>query len=167
MNKKIVIITVCVSLAVILLTVGTVLLLKNDYNKGKANKDGMTITVGTAEGKKGDIVKVPVTIKNNTGFAAMLLDFNFDSDCLEYTGYTDGDVIKSYNFNATGNSLKFVCLESEDTSKNGCLFEIEFKILTDKKQNCEIKLNIGENGVGNMNEEYVKVSAQNGKVKIK
>lgn len=165
MNKKVVIIVAAVVLAVALVITGTVLILKSSFG-GSASGDP-TITVGTVSGSKGDTVKVPVEISGNPGIMAFLLEFNYDKDALEYTGYKEGNFLTGYDVNATEGTVKFLNLEDKDVKKDGTLIYLEFKILDDSKSESEIELVIGENSICNYNEETIDVAAVNGKVKIK
>ncbi|MBR7132577.1 MAG: hypothetical protein IKD04_03510 [Clostridia bacterium] len=165
MNKKVVIIVAAVVLAVALVITGTVLILESSFG-GSASGDP-TITVGTVSGSKGDTVKVPVEISSNPGIMAFLLEFNYDKEALEYTGYKEGDFLTGYDVNATEGTVKFLNLEDNDVAKNGVLIYLEFKILDGAAAKNDIKLVIGENSICNYNEEVIEVTAKDGSVKVK
>lgn len=125
------------------------------------------IKVGTVSGKKGQTVRVPVTIDSNPGIMAMLLEFKYDSDVLKYTGYSEGNVLSDYEFAEKDGGLTFLAVESKDVKDNGDLFYLEFEILSDKAQDSAVEIIVGDDSISNYDEEFVKVSGTNGKVTIK
>lgn len=138
----------------------------NSSSEGKKPSSGNAeIKVGTVSGKKGQTVRVPVTIKSNPGIMAMLLEFKYDKDVLKYKGYAEGNVLSDYEFAEKDGALTFLAVESKDVSDNGDLFYLEFEILKEKESTVEII--VGDDSISNYDEEFVKAKGTNGKVKIK
>lgn len=170
MKKKIIIIS-AIAVAVIGVIVGTIALLVSFFAVDTKDPNVSTtsntavITVGDAEGKKGDTVKIPVDISENGGFMASLLNISYDSSALKYIGYEKGEVLTDYEFSESDGSLKFLGLENEDVTDNGTLFTLKFEILTDSKQKTEIKLDVED--IINYDEESLTTSVENGEVTVK
>ena len=98
--------------------------------------DGLTITVGTASGKAGDTVTVPVTFSNNPGILSAKLTFGFNSDLLELTNITNGEVFTGVNVLFEANIEKGTVVFDNSTadsavSANGALLTLTFKIRTE------------------------------------
>lgn len=180
MKKKIIIIS-AIAVVVIGAIIGSTVLLvslfsadKNDTssveqvdNKDYAEQKGdAKFTVGTASGAKGDIVKIPVSIDNNPGFIASLMNFQYDNTVVKYIGYEKGDFLTDYEFADNNGVLKFLNLEegNEDVKNNGLLFNIKFEILKDSAET-DIKLNIED--VINYDEQNIKTAVTNGKITAK
>lgn len=126
-----------------------------------------TITAGTVSGSKGKIVKVPVSIAKNPGIMAMIFDIEYDSSLLKYSGYSEGNVLSDYEFSEGTDKITFLNVEQKNITKNGNLFFIEFEILSNKAQDCEIKLTVKDDSFCNYDEQLIKVESKNGKVTIK
>ena len=170
MKKKIIIIS-AIAVAVIGVIVGTIALLVSSFLVDTENPDVSTITgtavitLGDDEGEKGDTVKIPVDVSENGGFMASLLNFSYDSSALKYIGYEKGDVLTDYEFSEGDGSLKFLGLENEDVTATGTLFTLKFEILTDSKQETEIKLDVED--IINYDEQSLTTTVENGKVTVK
>ncbi len=175
-KKKIIIIS-AISAAVLAVIIAAIILLvsffdfggkkpnDNDVSSGYAQQDGDAVfTVGSAEGAKGDIVKVPVKISNNPGFIASLMSFKYDNKVLEYIGYEKGDFLEDYEFSNKDGVLKFLGLEEEDVSDNGLLFNLKFEIAADSGE-FDIKLEIED--VINYDEQIIRTAVENGKITVK
>ena len=176
-KKKIIIIS-AISVAVLAVIITAIILLSSffDFSGKKPNdssivngeyavQDGDAVfTVGSAEGSKGDIVKIPVKISNNPGFMASLMSFKYDNNVLEYIGYEKGDFLEDYEFSNKEGVLKFLGLEENDVSDNGLLFNLKFEIIADSGKS-DIKLEIDD--VINYNEQIIKTANENGKITVK
>lgn len=138
----------------------------SDGTKSESDKKGgdAKITVGSTQGKKGSIVKIPVNIENNPGFTAALLSFKYDKSVVKYIGYEKGNVLSDYEFNDKDGTLKFLCLENGDVDKDGLLFYIKFEVL---KASAESNIELTVEDVVNYDEQSVKTAASNGKISSK
>ncbi len=127
---------------------------------------GTVITVESVSGKVGKKVTVPVSIKDNPGFMAMLLQFDYDASVLKYKGYTQGDFLTNYQFNDENGTLRFLNLEDKDVKNNGVLVNLEFEILSEKAEKTDIKLVVGKDSIANQKEELISAKSLNGTVTI-
>ena len=151
-------------MAVVLAIVGTTLLLTKVFSDGQGNQNGPAqITVGSVEGKTGDIVKVSVEISNNPGIGAEMFTFTYDSEAVKYIGYEKGNVLSDYEFSDNNGTLKFLGLENGDVDTNGTLFSLKFEVLGNKGS--DIKINVED--VINFDEEDVETTTKNGKITVK
>ncbi len=175
-KKKIIIIS-AISVAVLAVIITAIILLTSFFDFGGKKDDGSNVssgyaqqdgdavfTVGSAEGSKGDIVKVPVKISNNPGFVASLMGFKYDTKILKYIGYEKGEFLEDYEFSDKDGVLKFLGLEDADVSDNGLLFNLKFEIVADSGES-DIKLEIED--VINYDEQIIKTAAENGKITVK
>lgn len=135
-----------------------------DKNQSTDKIGNAKITVGTAEGKKGSIVKVPVEISNNPGFMAAMFNFKYDNTVVKYLGYEKGEVLTDYQFVDDKGTLKFLCLENGDVATNGVLFYVKFEVL---KGSAESDIELTVDDVVNYNEKSIKTTAENGKITVK
>ncbi len=126
-----------------------------------------TISAGAASGSKGKTVRVPVSIAANPGIMAMIFDIEYDSSLLKYSGYSKGNVLSDYEFSENKGKLTFLNVEQNNITKNGNLFFLEFEILSDKAQDCEIKISVRDDGFCNYDEQLIGVKSKNGKITIK
>lgn len=182
MKKKIIIIS-AIAVVVIGAIIGSTVLLVSLFSAEKnatssvqevsgsedtyaEQKGDAKFTVGTASGAKGDIVKIPVSIDNNPGFIASLMNFQYDNTVVKYIGYEKGDFLTDYEFADNNGVLKFLNLEEgdKDVKNNGLLFNIKFEILKDSAET-DIKLNIED--VINYDEQNIKTAVTNGKITAK
>lgn len=124
------------------------------------------ISVGSVSGKVGKKVTVPVSIKANPGFMAMLLEFNYDSSVVKYKGYTPGDFLTDYQFNDQKGSLKFLTLQDSDVNKNGVLVNLEFEILKEAPKT-DIIIKVAEDSIANQKEQLIIAKGVNGTITIK
>ncbi len=136
---------------------------KRDDNK----KTNVTIAVGSAEAKVGDTVKLPVTIKGNPGIMALLIDFKFDSECLQFVGFEKGKIFSDYETSDDKGIVRLMCVENEDVKGDGKIITLEFKIIGDKATKTEVSVALEENSICNYDEELISAKGKNGTVKIK
>lgn len=179
MDKKKMIIISSIAAAVIVAIVGVVILLSTVFSgdngdstdKAPVSAGGsITVNVGSAEAENGAIVKVPVTVSNNSGFTASLVNVTFDGKVLEYMGYEKGDVINDYEFVPADNAVSILHSEPElkDTTKNGTLYTLKFKVVGKSGEKSEVKLNIPDDGgFINLDEKDVVPKITNGTVTVK
>lgn len=105
--------------------------------------DALTITVGTASGKVGETVTVPVAISNNPGILAAKLKFSFDSEKLELTGMTNGEVFAGDRMMFQPNCEQAVAVWENSTANNlvnanGTLLTLTFKIKDGAAGECSV-----------------------------
>ena len=172
MNKKTLIIIIASVIAVALIATAAIVILSksfskkdNDTSSGIIASDAVII-VGSVKGEVGKKVSVPVSIKNNPGIMAMLLEFKYDNAVLKYKGYTQGDFLTEYQFNDDNGTLRFLNLEDGDVKKDGVLVNLEFEILT-KTDKTDITINVADDAIANYNQDLIAVKGVNGEVKIK
>ena len=139
---------------------------------GCAKRDGdkntnLTISVGSADAKVGDTVKLPVTIKGNPGIMAMLIDFKFDSECLQYVGFEKGKIFSDYETSDDNGIVRLMCIEDEDVKGDGKIVTFEFKVISDKAKTTEVSVALEDNSICNFDEELIAAKGKNGTVKIK
>lgn len=100
--------------------------------------DGVTFSVGTAEGEAGDIVNVPVYLESTSGVANFDMKVSFDKELLTPVANTDG-TCGVWNQDMTNGawkiaadqgdgSIKVVFASSKNSAIGGQLFYIPFKI---------------------------------------
>ena len=158
----------CISLAlVLLLSLSFVGCAKRDNSSDNNNKAKVTISVGSAEGAKGDTVKLPVKVSGNPGIMALLIDFKFDAEQLQFVGFEKGKIFSDYETTDSKGVVRLMCVENEDVKGDGEIVSLEFKIISDKKGKTEVSVALEDNSICNYNEELIPAKAKNGTVKIK
>lgn len=130
------------------------------------NKDTM-ISVSSVDAKIGKNVKIPVKISGNPGIMALLIDFTYDAEMLEYVGYEKGKIFSDYEINQKDGNLRLICIENGDVKGNGELLTLEFKVVAKKAGKTEVGVVLEENSICNYDEELIKATGENGTVKIK
>ena len=90
------------------------------YAEGAAS-----ISVGSASGKPGDPVSIPVYISNNPGFASAKATITYDSDVLELTGMSNGLM------NGAVNGALINHASMDNVTSDGVLFTANFVIRSD------------------------------------
>ena len=162
--KKNVIIIAAVVLAVAIIAVGAIFVIPA-ITGGKNSTP--VIKVGSETVSSGKTVKVPVTISENPGFMAILLEFEYDTKLLKYVNYSEGSFLDDYNISEKDGVIKFLSLGDKDIKKNGEIVYLEFEAIGAAGSEAEIKLNLAEGSICNFDEEVIKGKAENGKITIK
>ena len=91
-----------------------------------------TISISNVSADPGKEVTVSISISNNPGIMAMAFCITYDSDVLEYTGYTKGYLSKyTIKDHPDKGHISFVNDESSDKAKNGTMLSVKFKIKDD------------------------------------
>lgn len=166
-KKKIVIITAAAA-AAIALFVGLGVYLSSVFSSDGGSKSAKaTITVGSVSGEAGKTVQVPVEISGNPGAMGFFLQFNYDSEALEYISFEKGGLLTDCEISEEDGSLKLISVEDGDVEKDGALVYLTFKIRDGASGDSEIELICEENSVCNYDEESVAVNAVNGKISVK
>ncbi len=151
---------------------------KGDGNKGGTPSDSTpvvdkgNVTIGDFEGKTGDIIDVPIKLSENPGILAGMFIFEFDSKALEYVDYEKGDILNIVDEDdviATAGTVSCLMEASElkDTTKNGTLITLQFKVKDGAaKGDYTIKYS-SESQISNFNEEWIKPQISDGKITVK
>ena len=95
--------------------------------------DPVIIRVGSAAGKAGDEVCVPVTLEDNPGFSGFTFTVSSD-DALELTDITRGELLEasaSGSFTTNIRSAQVRWKDSVNTTGDGVLFYLTFKLSAD------------------------------------
>ncbi len=161
MKKKLIFIILAAVLALALIITGSVLALKNAFG------NNTIISVGATSGSVGEKVKVPVEISGNPGFAALMIDFEYDTSLLKYITYDKGDVLSDYGIDEKDGSIRFLSLEYEDKNADGVLFYLVFEIIGNSKSSAEIKAILEEDNLINSASESISAKTENGAIEIK
>ena len=142
--------------------------LSSVFSSGGAAKSGKaTVTIGSVSGEAGKTVKVPVKFTDNPGAMGFFLQFEYDSEALEYISFEKGDLLSDCEVSGSNGSLKLISVEENDVKKDGNLVYLSFKVRDGASGDCEIKLINDENSVCNYNEESIAINAVNGKISVK
>jgi hypothetical protein len=93
-----------------------------------------TITAGTASGKPGETVSIPLSISNNSGIIALYCSINYDDTQLKLTRVTNGSVLTdpAHSGALTSNPYRLcfdMSLSSSNNINNGVFATLEFEIL--------------------------------------
>ena len=160
MKKKI----LCLALSVLLIFGLTLVGCRKQEESKKAD---VTVSVGSAEAKVGDTVKLPVTIKGNPGIMALLIDFKFDSESLQFVGFEKGKIFSDYETSDAKGVVRLMCVENEDVKGDGELVTLEFKVIGDKSAKTEVSVALEDNSLCNYDEELIPAKGEKGTVKIK
>lgn len=93
------------------------------------------LSAGTAEGKPGDTVCIPVSIENNSGIIALYCSVGYDDTQLKLNKVTNGTVLTdpAHSGSLSMNPYRLcfdMSLASTNNKKNGVIAELEFEILS-------------------------------------
>lgn len=142
MNKKIIIGIIAGVLAAAIVVTGIVLLVKHNKNSVEPTSDNSSasvsedvirkgvLKVSSAAAKAGESITVEVSFNENPGIWAIQLMLSYDTDALEYTGYSEGDLFSEYEVNAFEDQVKAVVIPNDlkNTYKNGTVIKYDFKV---------------------------------------
>lgn len=171
-NKKtIIIITASVLAAVALiagLTVWLVNVFKSDDKSVSSGKSGdAVITVESVSEKAGKNIKIPVKFTGNPGAMGFFLQFEYDTEALEYLSFEKGELLTDCEISENDGTLKLVSVENNNITKDGVMVYLSFKIKDKASGTSEIKLICDENSVCNYDEQSIPVKTVDGKVTVK
>ncbi len=100
-----------------------------------------TIAVSSVRCNTGETVQVPISISNNSGLTDIQFNVNFDSLCLEYLSCeTTSDIFALASTTNSGNKLSYSAMNADQTTDNGILLTITFKVISDERLNSEITI---------------------------
>ncbi|MBQ3150771.1 MAG: Ig-like domain-containing protein [Clostridia bacterium] len=121
-----------------------------------------TVTAESVNGKVGDIVAVKISLCNNPGLIAMRLYIGYNSETLELTEVSDGDVFGTGHAflgkDTTANPYTLLwedALATENYTGDGTLATLYFKILsepTDSKTEIHLSIDMGSTFNVDLNE---------------
>ncbi len=100
-----------------------------------ATEDTLQITVGQAQGGKGETVNVPLTITANPGVSSLTLSVSYGSE-LTLTSVTDGGILGTYESDDENYASPFILSWSNDTAAanitaTGKLATLTFTVASD------------------------------------
>ncbi|MCL2771875.1 MAG: InlB B-repeat-containing protein [Oscillospiraceae bacterium] len=139
-----------------------------------------TVTVGTATGKAGDTVKVPVTLTENPGIVTYTVEITFDNTKLEYVGCEQSDVFADSvaagdgrfmpgflnEINAAGKFWVTADNGSSVFSGDGTMFTLEFKIKDDAVTYAKVDLSLDSVLLGSDEVPISDITKSDGWIKI-
>ncbi len=92
-----------------------------------------TITIPTLQAKAGDELFIPVQVKDNQGFASFIIDVTYDKKILtpisvEKDQMLKGMFVSNLDYQQAQSMLREAYVDTTNTSANGTLFTLKFKI---------------------------------------
>ena len=121
------------------------------------------ISVSTAQGKAGDTVTLDVSISNNPGINTFSLGFNYDTSRLNLVNVEAATGLGGqFTY-----SQKAVWLNSSDTTYNGKILTLTFKVLDNAATgDASVAVTYNAGDISNYNEDDVNFTLVAGKVKV-
>lgn len=103
-------------------------------------KDNVKIQIGSAKGKAGEQIEIPVSIKNSDLVAGIDMTICYDSSELEYVDAKAEELTKSgtlYDLNKVSGvaSIKYIYANLDGMKKEGKLVTLTFEVLSGDKKN--------------------------------
>ena len=103
-------------------------------------KDNVKIQIGSAKGKAGEQIEIPVSIKNSNLVAGIDMTICYDSSELEYVDAKAEELTKSgtlYDLNKVSGvaSIKYIYANLDGMKKEGKLVTLTFEVLSGDKKN--------------------------------
>ncbi len=127
-------------------------------------------TIGSSTAYKGEIVTIPITLKNNPGFSYLGVKIRYDSSKLDYVdSYLTADfsaaTLKGIEINDK-KTITLYAITSDDTliKSNGKIAEMKFKILSDKIEDIKIEATI--DNFGNNTNSEININKKDGIINI-
>ncbi len=122
-----------------------------------------SIIVGTASADAGDSVSVDVKISGNPGISAMVLEIEYDTSRLSLESVEKySELVGMFEY-----TKKAVWVYSGDTTYDGTIFTINFKVLDSAKiGNAEITILYEEGDICNYNEQTVDFDIVSGGITV-
>jgi len=131
----------------------------------------VTLSAGDAVGVPGRTIKIPVSIKNNTGISSFGINIIYDNRYLTPTEVIDGELFKDSikNLNYLDNAIRVTYAGASNTAGDVILFYIVFNVKENiENANCEIEIKPDQikalEGNSTINVEYM---TQFGNIQIK
>ncbi len=131
----------------------------------------MTFTVSNvAKSNPGDVVTITVKVSNSKAVCAVNPTIVYDAEKLEFVSATNGDVFKADAFKIgepyEGKVRILYYNGVVDSSKNGTVCTLKFKVLPGATGYADVKLDFAENSVVNSKEKAVDFKVVNGRVGV-
>ena len=122
-----------------------------------------TITVSSASAEKGATVSLNVSISNNPGINTFSLGFDYDTSRLSLTNVAKSEGLPGqFQY-----SRKAVWLNSSDTTYNGVILVLTFKVLDNAPSgDASVAVTYSTGDISNYNEDDVDFTLVSGKVSI-
>ncbi|MDR1206184.1 MAG: S-layer homology domain-containing protein [Peptococcaceae bacterium] len=133
---------------------------------------GLTLEVGSAEGKPGDTVDIPVALSNNSGVAAFALKLRYDPSMLTPLSMTSGAAgpITSNIQSGSGLSdigfVSAVWISPSDFAGTGVIFTVKFRIGASAAGDIPLTLTYDADGIVNQNYENLDAEITNGHISV-
>lgn len=167
MNKKKLIIIIS-AVAAGLVLIGALAAYLVSIFKSGGNGGDPVISVGSVSAEAGKNIRVPVSFKSNPGAMGFLLEFEYDTEMLEFISAENGELLTDCEATADDSgAVKLISVENEDIKRDGVLAYLNFKVKAEASGKTEIKLICGENSICNYDEEIISVKTENGTVTLK
>lgn len=131
-----------------------------------------SITVGTAFGKPGETVDVPVSIADNSGIVSLNVSIAYDNTKLRLTGVSNGTVLTdpahSGSLDTNPYKLCFAMdLSPTNVTENGVIATLHFEILATATQgDTAISVDYNPNEIYDINYNNVYFEKVNGKITV-
>ena len=127
------------------------------------------VTIGEYEGKKGDVIDVPIKMTKNPGILAGMFVFEYDDTALEYVDFEDGNILDEYEVNAKDGKVSCVISASglENSDKNGTLIVLQFKVKDGAKAGDYTIKYSADSQISNYDEQWIKPQISDGKITVK
>ncbi len=120
--------------------------------------------------KPGQEVTIKVTLENSKNVCVVNPTVEYDADKLEFLSATNGDVFKSNAFKigaAREGKVRILYYNGvTDTSKNGTVCTLKFKVLDNAEGYADVSLDFPENSVVDSKEKAVSFDNESGTVQI-
>ncbi len=124
--KKLILIIIALVLAAVLLTLGTIKVIKyvRDY------VGDTTVYFESQTALTGDTVKLPLSITKNHGLWAGLVKIKYDASALEFVSCANGDVFDECEVEADSGTVSIIVNMSgiEDVKQNGKIATFNFNV---------------------------------------
>ena len=125
--------------------------------------------MGKASAKPGETVILPITIKNNPGFAAMILDLKYDEKVLtlQKVTFSPEYVEGGEDANLSKNPVRIVWSSIENSTANSDLVILEFKVNSGTRlTESSIQLSYDNGNICDIDENDVLFDVINGNINI-
>ena len=130
-----------------------------------------TLVLGKASAKPGETVNIPVSVKNNPGFSAMILDVVYDDNVvtLEKIQFTEDYAEGGVDANLDINPVRIVWAQMKNSTENSDIAVLKFKVNENAQPNTAtaIRLSYDKGNICDIDENYVLFDVINGSISIK
>ena len=136
-----------------------------------ADENAPAIIVETIFGNQGDIVEMPIRIRNNPGVASLNLSISYDNTKLKLLGAEDGKILGSSTYLTTDSLTKIPYilswddLSTENNTENGIVATLKFEVLA-AEGDAPVEITVNQRSTYNVNLEEVVFAVISGMVNI-